>query len=75
MGLQYRKKTTLWRSRKPGRDGRAGNEVWLNWKIPTRRQPLPVSLSARIGPLVFNTDRGWASARTPIKGLTWQDRD
>lgn len=75
MGMQYRKKTTLWRSSKPGTRGRPGNEVWLNWKIPTRRQPSPVSLSLRLGPLVLNTTRGLSSVRTPVPGLTYRDED
>jgi hypothetical protein len=34
-----------------------------------------VTLSVQYRGLTWNTRRGWVSARTGIKGLTWQDRD
>jgi len=75
MALQYRRKITLWRSKKPATPLRDQSELYATLKIPTRRSPSPVSLGFRWKGLTWNTRQGWASARTPIKGLTWRDRD
>jgi len=66
MSLRYLKRVPLWR--------RGQNEVTLNLSLPSKRNPLPLSLSLRLGRVTWNTRRGFSSVRLG-RGLTWMDRD
>lgn len=75
MSLAYRKRVSLWRSKKLGVPAADRSELYLTVKIPTRRRPSPIGIGFRYRGITWNTSQGFASARTGIPGLTWRDRD